>query len=352
MAKKTIAVLFGGQSSEHEVSCLSAVNIISSIDTEKYEPVLIGITKEGAWLLTDSIDSIRDGSWKRGRTRCMISPDAEDKALYIFRNGGAERIGIDLVYPALHGLFGEDGTVQGLCRLAGIPFVGCGVVASAVGMDKGFTKLIVDHLPVRQAEYELITKEDLADMDRVVSRVESHFAYPVFLKPCNAGSSCGVTKAENREALIAGFDEAEKFDRRFLVEETIIGREIECAVLGGGHRKTEASGVGEILSAESFYTYDAKYNNPVSRTVVDPDLPAEAVEAVRTAAIQIFDAIDGYGFARVDFFVKADGTVVFNEINTLPGFTAISMYPMLWDARGISRKALVNRLIELGFERN
>ena len=350
MEQKTVAVLFGGQSSEHEVSCLSAVNIISNISREKYRLLLVGITKEGRWLLTGSLDEIRDGSWREGKTRCAISPDAEDKALLIFEENGLRKERLDLVYPALHGVCGEDGTIQGLCRLAEIPCVGCGVAASAVGMDKGMTKLIVGHLPVKQADYELVTREQLKDMDAVVRRVESHLGYPVFLKPCNAGSSCGVTRAEDREGLVAGFLEADRFDRRFLVEEAIRGREIECAVLGGGSMAPEASGVGEILAAETFYTYDAKYNNPASRTVVDPELPAGAAEAVRKAAVSIFRAIDGSGFARVDFFVEADGTVVFNEINTLPGFTAISMYPMLWEARGIMKAELIEKLICLALE--
>ena len=351
MSRKTIAAVFGGQSSEHEISCLSACNIIEQIDREQYELILVGITKEGRWLRVNSVDEIRDGSWREGKTGCVLSPDATEQCLIIREKTAYTKVKVDLVFPILHGLYGEDGTIQGLCELAQIPYVGCGVVASAVGMDKGFTKLVVNSLGIRQAEYELVTREQLSDMESVVKRIEEHFSYPVFLKPCNAGSSCGVTQAHDRVELMSGFQEAGRFDRRFLVEETITGHEVECAVLGGGRTPTRASGVGEILSAETFYTYDAKYYNPQSRTVLDPELPEGSAERLRTAAVRIFDAIDGYGLSRVDFFVTEGGDVIFNEINTMPGFTAISMYPQLWEHKGLGKKELVQKLIDLAFER-
>ena len=189
------------------------------------------------------------------------------------------------------------------------------------------------------------------DMDGTVARIEKKFAYPVFIKPSNAGSSRGVSKAENRAELIAGLEEAARHDRKILVEETIVGREIECAVLGGGQKPVQSSGVGEILAAAEFYDFDAKYFNEDSRTVIGPELPGDAAERVRRAAERIFNAVDGYGLARVDFFVTADGEVVFNEINTMPGFTAISMYPMPWEAAGIPKDQLIDRLIQLAFER-
>ena len=188
-------------------------------------------------------------------------------------------------------------------------------------------------------------------MDRVIRQVEERFAYPVFIKPSNAGSSRGVSKAENREQLIAGLEEAARHDRKILVEETIIGHEVECAVLGGGEKPVQSSGVGEILAAADFYDFDAKYYNEESRTVINPELPGNAAEKVKKAAEKIFNAVDGYGLARVDFFVTDSGEVIFNEINTMPGFTAISMYPMLWEAAGIPKKQLIDRLIELAFER-
>lgn len=351
MEKKTIAVLFGGQSSEHVVSCMSAANVVEQIDTDKYNLLLIGITEDGHWLKAPSLDSIRDGSWRESKAEAVILPDATKKCALIKEGSSWQEIAIDGAFPVLHGLYGEDGTVQGLFELARIPYVGCGVLASAVSMDKLYTKIIVDDLGIRQAAYEPVTKEQLTHMDEVVSRIEARFSYPVFIKPSNAGSSKGVSKAENRNSLIEGLLEAVQHDRKILVEETIVGREIECAVFGGGTMPVEASGVGEILAAADFYDFDAKYYNEESRTVVDPELPGDAAETVRRNAAAIFKAVDGYGLARVDFFVKNDGEVVFNEINTLPGFTAISMYPMLWEARGIDKKTLVNRLIEHGLAR-
>ena len=351
MAKQTIAVLFGGQSSEHEVSCMSAANVIEQIDRAKYDLILVGITQQGHWVKVNSVDDIRSGKWRESRVGAALSPDAAEKCLIIHESSSMIKVKVDMVFPVLHGLWGEDGTVQGLCRLAEIPYVGCGVAASAVCMDKGFTKQIVAHLGIRQAAWELITSQDMQDMVKVVKRVESRFSYPVFVKPCNAGSSCGVVKAHDRDELAVAFREAARYDRRILVEETIVGREIECAVLGGGEMPVQASGVGEILAAADFYDYEAKYFNAESKTVVDPELPGDSAERVREAAVRIFNAVDGYGLSRVDFFVTAEGEVVFNEINTMPGFTAISMYPMLWEARGLGKKELIQTVIDLGFAR-
>lgn len=239
---------------------------------------------------------------------------------------------------------------QGILELAKIPYVGCGVLASAVSMDKLSTKRMVSGLGICQAAYVSVMKAELKDMDAVIAKIEKEIPYPVFVKPSNAGSSRGVTRADNREELITGLKEAADNDRRILVEEMIVGREIECGVFGDG-ASTKASGVGEILAAAEFYDFDAKYYNAESKTVVDPELPDGATERVREAAVKIFNAVDGYGLSRVDFFVKADGTVVFNEINTLPGFTAISMYPMLWEARGVNKRQLIDDLIDHAFRR-
>ena len=352
MDKKKIAVLFGGQSSEHVVSCMSAANVIELIDQTKYDLIMIGITEEGHWVKTESVEDIRSGAWRESKVEATILPDATKKCV-LFQDGEKfweERI--DVAFPVLHGLYGEDGTVQGLFELAKIPYVGCGVLASAVSMDKLYTKIIVDDLGIRQAAYVPVMRwKTEKDLDSIIRRVEDRFAYPVFIKPSNAGSSRGVSKAENRKQLIAGLKEAAHHDRKILVEETIIGREIECAVLGGGTKPVKSSGVGEILAAADFYDFDAKYNNQESKTVVNPELPGDAVSRVKTAAEKIFNAVDGYGLARVDFFVTADGEVIFNEINTLPGFTAISMYPMLWEAAGMKKTDLIERLIQLAFER-
>ena len=327
MSKQNLAVIFGGQSSEHEISCMSASNIIQCIDAQRYNIILVGITKEGHWVEAADLNAVSDGSWRQSKTSIVLSPDATRKGLY---------------------RMSEDGTVQGLFKLAGIPFVGCGLFASAAGMDKLYTKIIVDTLGIRQAKYVPVYKEELPKMDEVVARVESALEYPVFVKPSRAGSSKGVNKAANREQLKSALVEAADNDRKILVEETIIGREVECAVLG--NLDVKASGVGEILSADEFYDFDAKYYNSESKTLVDPPMPENMREQIREDAVKIFMALDGRGLSRVDFFLTESG-VVFNEINTLPGFTAISMYPMLWEAQGIPKKELVQKLIDLAFER-
>lgn len=350
MSKKNIAVIFGGKSSEHEVSCVSAVTVIENIDTDAYNLVLIGITKDGKWLKVDSIEDITSGTWYNSKVNAVISPDASHKGVLLINDTKVEKITLDVVFPVLHGLNGEDGTIQGLFELSGIPYVGCGVLASSVSMDKLYTKIIVDSLNIRQARYVAVLKSDMKRIDDVVKNVEDTLEYPVFIKPSNAGSSQGVSKAHNRDELITGLNEAMKHDRKVLVEETIIGREIECAILGGADPK--ASGVGEILAAADFYDYEAKYHNAESKTVISPELPKEVEEQVREYAVRIFKAVDGYGLSRVDFFVEKDtNSVVFNEINTLPGFTSISMYPMLWEAKGISKKVLVEKIIQSAYLR-
>ncbi len=350
MNKKTVAVLFGGQSSEHEVSCVSATTIIKNINTDLYRIIIIGITKGGKWIKVDSVDDIKSGDWIKGSVTAVISPDATQKAVLFLDGNKVSSEKIDAVFPALHGLYGEDGTVQGLLELAKIPYVGCGVVASGVSMDKLFTKIIVDTLGIRQAKYVPVMKKDLEQISQVVEKIEQKLLYPVFIKPSNAGSSRGISKAFNRDDLIKGLHTAAQHDRKILVEETINGREVECAVLGGNEPK--ASGVGEIIAAADFYDYDAKYNNEASKTVLSPELPGNAAEIIRDYAVKIFKAVDGFGLSRVDFFVdKETGEVIFNELNTLPGFTSISMYPMLWEAKGIGKPQLIEKLLQLAFAR-
>lgn len=348
--KKTVAVLFGGQSSEHEVSCNSAMTIAGNIDKDLYKVILIGITKEGKWLHVNSIEDIRSGEWRSGIEKAIISPDAVDKGVYFINGENISIQRVDVVFPALHGLYGEDGTIQGVLELAKIPYVGCGVLASSLAMDKLYTKVIVDKLGIKQAKYVSILKSELKDMSASVKKVENVLSYPVFIKPSNAGSSRGVSKANNVDELINGLNEAIKHDRKILVEETIVGRELECAVLGG--EDCRSSGVGEILAASEFYDYDAKYNNAASKTVVLPELPAGVEAEIKKASIDIFKALDCYGLSRVDFFLTKDtNQVVFNEINTLPGFTEISMYPMLWETKGIGKPQLIEKLIQSAFAR-
>lgn len=346
MDKKKVAVIFGGESSEHEISCISVRTIINNIDKEKYDVVLIGITEEGNWLLVDSVKDIEEGCWRESETLACVLPDKRYHGIMISDGAQFELEYIDVVFPVLHGLYGEDGTIQGLLEMAGIPYVGCGVLASAAGMDKLTTKRLVEPLNIRQADYVAILKNELANMDAAVSKVEAKLPYPVFVKPSNAGSSKGVSKACDREELVAAINEAAKHDRRILVEETIIGREIECAVMSR-NGKTEAAGVGEILAAADFYDFDAKYNNSESRTDINPEFPDGIADRVKDAAILIFEAIDGYGLSRVDFFLENEtNDIVFNEINTMPGFTAISMFPMLWNGAGLDTGKLVTELLE------
>ena len=351
MSKKlTVAVIMGGRSSEHEVSLVSAGNVIKSLDPEKYDILMIGITKEGHWKLIEKLSDVEDGSWLQGKKQAILSPETGKGEVWILEGNHIEKRHIDVVFPVLHGMNGEDGTLQGLLELAQIPYVGCGVLASACSMDKFYTKIIVDHIGIRQAAFEGVRRRDLHDIDKVVKRVENRFSYPVFVKPSKAGSSQGVSKAEDTASLCEALKLAAEHDDKILVEEAIVGRELECAVLGG--EETKASGVGEILAADEFYSYDAKYNNEESKTVINPELPEGKEKEVRKAACAIFDAVGGEGLSRVDFFLTKDGNeVIFNEINTMPGFTAISMYPMLWEAKDISKRELTDKLIELALNR-
>lgn len=354
MDKKNIAVIFGGQSSEHEVSCISVQTVAKAINKDKYDITYIGITKEGHWLQADSIESIADGSWTASKVSAVISPDASKKEVILSGENGVTTKKIDVIFPVLHGMYGEDGTIQGLFELAKIPYVGCGVLASAVGMDKVYTKIIVDDLGINQAPYVLVRAVDTVDtasLEVQAKRVEEKLNYPVFIKPSKAGSSQGVSKAHDRAELLEGLKLAAKHDTKILVERNIVGREIECAVLGSA-AEVEASGVGEILAAAEFYDFDAKYNNAESKTVLSPQLPEGKTEEIRSAAKAIFTALDGYGLSRVDFFLeKETKQVIFNEINTLPGFTSISMYPMLWKEQGLSIEELVEKQISLAFKR-
>lgn len=354
MKKLNLVLLFGGQSSEHEISRISATNIAKNIDTSRYEVYPVGITKEGQWLLlSGDFDDMLNPEWFKKGTPAFLSPDATKKGLYVFEKETPKMIPVDVVFPALHGLYGEDGSIQGLLELAQIPYVGCGILASSVSMDKLYTKIIVETLGIRQAKYVKACKEDANASERykeTVKEVEEKLGYPVFVKPSNAGSSVGVSKATDQSSLITAIELAFQHDRKILIEENISGREMECAVLGNYNPK--ASGIGEILAAAEFYDFDAKYNNADSKTVISPKIEKELSEAIRSAAVKIFKAVDGTGLARVDFFLE-NGTndIVFNEINTLPGFTDISMYPMLWEEKGMKKEQLVDKLISLAFQR-
>lgn len=352
MAKKVIAVLFGGQSSEHDVSKVSAAAVISNINQDKYTVMPVYITKDGHWLLYDGpVESIQSGSWEKYATTAILSPDATHKGLFRIVGDRLKLIPVDLVFPVLHGAMGEDGTIQGLLELAGLPYVGCGVLSSAVSMNKAYTKIIAESIGIEQAKYTVIYRSEVENsIEECIDRAERVCGYPCFIKPACAGSSVGITKAHNRDELVDGLWIAAKEDRTIVVEENITGLELECAVLGNSDVK--ASAVGQILPAAEFYDYDAKYNNKESETVIPAPIPEDKAEEIRQKAVSIFRALDGRGLSRVDFFLEEGGRVIFNEINTLPGFTPISMYPMLFNEAGLGTEELVDRLIELGFSRN
>ncbi|MBR3692782.1 MAG: D-alanine--D-alanine ligase [Clostridia bacterium] len=349
MDKKTVLLLFGGISTEHEVSCVSAATVAENISRERYRLITVGITCDGRWLLWEGgSDGMRDRSWEKaeGLASACLLPDAGHKSLCIFREGGVELCRVDCVFPVLHGIGGEDGTVQGLCRLAGIPCVGCGVAASAVCMDKAITKAVAAQAGLSQARW--IVAEPGAAAEETAARVEAAFAYPVFVKPANAGSSVGISKVRTREELPDALSVAAAVDPKVVIEEMVVGQEVEVAVLG--NREPMASIVGEVAAVDGFYSYSGKYLDNTSGIFIPARLPAEWAERVRTEAIRAYRALDCRGFSRADFFVTAEGKVIFNEINTIPGFTSISMYPKLMEASGIPCGELVDRLIALACE--
>lgn len=351
--KKTVAVIFGGRSSEHEVSRTSAMLMLRALDEEKYQVLPVGITKKGEWrIYQGAVEHIGTGEWEKYSTPVCLSPDTTRKALLKLVNDRVKEIPIDVVIPVLHGAWGEDGTIQGLFELAQIPYVGCGVLASAVSMDKVYTKMIAKGARIPQAKYLWFQKYELAQKkEKWMDAVEKKLGYPCFVKPSNAGSSVGISKAKNRAQLSAAIDLAAGYDKKIIVEEAILGREFECAVLG--NEEPLISGVGEILPAAEFYDYEAKYHSTESRTVIPADLPPKKVEEMRRIARKIYREVDGSGLARVDFFVQQEtGKVIFNELNTMPGFTPISMYPMLWEAAGFSNQELMDRLIALALARD
>ncbi len=348
--KKKICVIFGGKSPEHDISLKSATSVINNLDKDKYQIITIGITKDGKWYLyTGDTAKIESGEWeKEAKKRAVISPDAEDKAILVLDGANTEKIHPDIVFPVLHGEYGEDGTIQGLLDLAEIKSVGMGVLGSAVGMDKSFSKIAFKDAGIPQADWVLVRREN--DFGGYIDEIEQKLGYPCFVKPCRTGSSVGVGKAHNKEELLLALKEAGKFDRKILVEEFIDGHEVECAVLGNENPK--ASIVGEILPTVEFYDFDAKYNDNTTELQIPADLPCDVSEKIREYAVRAFRAIDGQGLSRVDFFVKyEDNEVVLNEINTMPGFTNISMYPKLWNAVGLSYEDLLDELINLGEKR-
>lgn len=344
MDKKKVLVIFGGMSTEHEVSRVSASSVLNNMNKYKYEIGVIGIDKDGKFLeYTGEYSNIPDNNWKE------YTREIADVVSYIKQ--------YDVAFPVLHGLYGEDGTIQGLFELLKTPYVGCKVLASSVAMDKVYTKIVLDRAEIKQtpsvyvkAENDkliLVTDnfEEIKEENKILENIEVKLGYPLFIKPSNSGSSVGVCKANNREELVAGIKEAKKYDRKLLIEKGINCREIECAVLEQDGA-IKASILGEILPAGEFYSYESKYEDENSRVVLPAELDEALSEFIRATAIKAFKAIDGNGLSRVDFFVDKDtGEIYLNEINTLPGFTSISMYPKLWEKTGIPYSELIDVLI-------
>ncbi len=392
MKKLRVGILFGGRSGEHEISLLSAASVFKAIDSNKYEVVPIGITKDGRWLTASDAERLLHGNagegpirLRSGQVRATLragDPDTTASAA-VLQNGEAvvfppephkssmtpfqtdmpvrrasdRAINVDVIFPVLHGTFGEDGTIQGLLELADIPYVGAGVLGSAAGMDKDIMKslfcaaglAIVKHVTVLRSEWESSPK-------KVQKLVESKLKYPVFVKPANLGSSVGISKVRDRRELGPAIDEAAKFDRKIVIEEGVGGkknkaREIECSVLGND--KPEASVPGEIVPSAEFYDYSAKYLDEGSQLIIPAKLTKAETKKVQDLAIAGFRAVDGSGLARVDFLMDPKSRKIYlNEINTMPGFTSISMYPKLWAASGVRYSELISRLIQLGLDRH
>lgn len=345
MSKLKLGIIFGGMSTENEVSCVSGASVIKHLDEEKYEIYPIYIDKDGKWFRIFEYQA--EEMWKKSENKKEI----ENVLEYLKK--------MDVVFPVLHGLYGEDGTIQGLLELLKIPYVGCGVLASSVGMDKVYTKIIFDKANINQTKYIYIKKyrdgyiyvdkefkEKKIKLEEFSKFATEKLKFPMFVKPSNSGSSVGITKANNLIQLEEAIKEAAKYDNKILIEEGIIGKEVECAVLG--NEEVISSSVGEIKAADEFYSYDAKYNNEESKTVIPANILDEKSKEIQELAVKAFKAIDGKGLSRVDFFVE-EGTnkVYINEINTLPGFTNISMYPKLFENIGYKYSRLLDELINL-----
>lgn len=337
MSKTKLGVIFGGMSTENEVSIVSAKSIMDNLNTDKYEITPIYIDK--------------DGIWYKYKGSIEVIEKIENIFDYLKQ--------LDVIFPVLHGLYGEDGTIQGVFELLKIPYVGCGVLASSVGMDKVYTKILFEKAGLKQVKYEYVKKskdsyiyvnknfdEEKMDLENLVDKICKNIELPMFVKPSNSGSSVGVNKVKTKDELKNAIEYAVQFDNKILVEEGVIGREIECAVLG--NEEVISSCVGEIKSADEFYSYDAKYNNIGSETDIPADIPEDIAKKIEKQAITAFKAIDGKGLSRVDFFVESKtNNIIINEINTMPGFTSISMYPKLFEKSGIKYSELLDKLIEL-----
>src|SRR3989454_6465482 len=348
-----VGVVYGGRSGEHEVSLRSAASIIAALDPARYEVVPIAITKDGRWLTGPESLQVLEAAQRDlapiPEHGSEVTLPADPTRHGLLPLGQGQPTPLDVVFPVLHGTYGEDGTIQGLLELASIPYVGAGVLASAVGMDKALMKSVFRDAGIPVCRW-LVTRIGEEAPPALARRVGDELGFPCFVKPANLGSSVGISKVRAAAQLAAGVTEAGAYDPKVVIEEAIDGREFECAVLG--NERPEASVIGELVPSREFYDYADKYVEQAARVIIPASIPPETAEAMRTLALRAFRAVDGAGLSRVDFFLERGGRVLVNEINTMPGFTAISMYPKLWEASGLAFPALVDRLIALALERH
>lgn len=354
MSKTRVAVIFGGKSNEHEVSLVSAANIIRNIPKDKYDVACVGITKKGRWLLFGGKpEAIEDGSWEKDpdNVECILSPDPIHKGfLAILDDGTVQRVKIDVVFPVLHGKNGEDGTIQGLFTLAEMPFVGCDLISSANCMDKDVTHLILEANGIKTAKWLTLRESQIDTLPDFAKKADSELKYPLFVKPANCGSSVGISKVSNIDELKSAIKLAFTHDKKVLVEQGIVGIECECAVMGND--KPFSSDVGEISAANDFYDYDAKYKNAASETYIPAkNIPENKRKEISEIALSAYKALGCEGLARVDFFYCDNGEIFLNEINTLPGHTSISMYPKLMENYGLTPAEQADRLIALALNK-
>ncbi len=346
MSKTKLGVVFGGRSVEHEVSVVSAMELLADADPARFETVPFGVTREGRWLTADETRAhlARDGELFAKRIDADVPPLAERPEVI------RELAGVDAVFPLIHGVNGEDGTLQGMLEMLGVPYAGCGVTASAVGMDKALQKELFQRAGLNVARYLTVFAHDWRGSgDDMARGIERTVGYPAFVKPSNGGSSVGVSKVRSREDLGEALRTAFGLDRKVLVEEAVAGREVDCGVIG--NEEVEASPVGEVVGTHEFYDYAAKYLDESAHIVAPAQINQVETRAVQASAVTAFRAIDGQGFARIDFFLPKDGTPVINEINTLPGFRPVSMFPALWGVAGVTYRELITRLVDLGLQR-
>lgn len=347
---KNVLIIFGGNSSEHSVSCVSAQSVINNIPTQDYNVFMMGITNTGKWYLYEGdVNDIPDDKWLESDKLkpAFLSPDSSVHGIVILDNGTYSTQYIDVVFPVLHGKNGEDGTIQGLLQMSGIPFVGCDSVSSAVCMDKALTNLLADSNKIKQAKWSWILKKDYTE--KTLKNIADKLGFPIFVKPANAGSSVGISKAKNFEQLKTSTQDAFVHDEKVVFEECIIGKEVECAVLGNDN--PIAGVVGEVVPCNEFYDYKAKYIDGTSALYIPAKVEQSIQESIRKEAIRTYKALGCSGISRVDFFVCQDGSILFNEINTIPGFTSISMYPKLFEAYGIEYSDLIDKILKYAIEK-